>query len=254
MKMNKTKIRVINLIGILILFCTLCSYVFALPVGPTITLVSNSTKAGGAGTIYNESGNDSTSPDKAGGFIYTINLDGVVQNDRWKAYVGNVTGRLVLDDASGYTIYDWDITTAITGEVYATRAATTISWSSINCSNSTHIAAEEIAMNHTANPSDNISRTFNWTNNSAFYVGNTLIGADTCPTTNLFVNGTSTQNDEFEEVLLYDGTNLVYATIIADDTNSYHNDTTTDFQMILPERGYTGWASSTAYYFYVELN
>ena len=71
--------------------------------------------------------------------------------------------------------------------------------------------------------------------------------------------------DVFEEVLLYDRPaplltnetilfgNVVYASIIQSDVSGF-NGQTYDFEMILPERGFTGWTSSTAYYFYIELS
>ncbi|MEA2037225.1 MAG: hypothetical protein U9O94_06955, partial [Nanoarchaeota archaeon] len=105
------------------------SYVYAAPSGVgTVTPISNSTKiTGGAGTIINSTGNDTVYANKAGGFIYTVNLDGEAQNSRWKAYVGNITSTFVLDDSDGYTIFDWSLTTAISGEVYASRASS-INW------------------------------------------------------------------------------------------------------------------------------
>ena len=228
------------------------SYVVAVPVAPTVTLISNSTKTPGSGGIVNYTSGDASTPDKAGGYIYTVNLVAVSQNDRWKAYVGNVSGKLTLDDADDYTIYDWTVTTSISGEVYATRSSGSITWSDINCSNLGNISLEEIAMNHTSNPNDNISATFNAQDNEEFYVGNVKIEANDCWTTNTYVND-SASVDNFEEALLHDGSNLVYATIIEQDEAGYRNQTTYDFQMILPEKGISGWSSATAYYFFVEL-
>jgi hypothetical protein len=66
------------------------------------------------------------------------------------------------------------------------------------------------------------------------------------------------QNTRFEEMALYDGTNLtngnvIFSTVLELDKYGYNNQTY-DFQMILPERGLDGWSSSTAYYFYMELS
>jgi hypothetical protein len=64
---------------------------------------------------------------------------------------------------------------------------------------------------------------------------------------------------------LYDGTNLtdysagvIYAALIENDVSGYNgndpvDNTTYDFQMLVPEVGTDTWTSSTAYYFYVEL-
>jgi len=262
------KERSLMMICVLIILVAI-GYVWAVPIGPTVTTLSNSTKSAAVATLVNGSGNDTTNPNKAGGFIYTVNLESYQQNSRWKAYVGNVTGTLTLDDADDYTIYDWAITTSLTGEVYATRASSTINWTNINCSYSNATTAEEYALNHTTNPVDNISTTFNDTDNKQFYVGNVLISANTCPTTNIYVNDSAALNDDFEEVLLYDGGltynlsnyptgfgNIVYTAIIEEDSYGYRghvNNETFDFQMIVPEVGLSSWTSSTPYYFYVEL-
>jgi len=269
-KMKKNKKEIILLVmGVLLLL--VLNFVLALPTSSTITFLGNSTRGDTNGTIVNGTGTDTANPYKAGGFIFTMELNGVTQNSRWKGYVGNVTGTLTLDDADSYTIYDWEITASLSGEVYATRTSLAVNWTNINCSfaNATHW--EEIALNHTTNPNDNISATFNDTDNSEFYVGDVLIAANTCNTINLFVNDSSDINDDFEEILLYDGqpfinvssessnpdfTNIVYAAILENDAFGYRGGSTNDtydFQMILPEVATTGWASSTAYYFFVEL-
>ena len=260
--------EVIGFIITLLLILNIASIVYALPTQPTATYISNSTKGSGSGLAINYTGN---TPTKSGGFIYTMNLVGVSQNSRWKGFVGNISGKLTLDDADDYTIYDWTVTTSISGEVYATRSSGSVDWSNINCSTTNTTAAEEILMNHTTNPSDNISRTFNDTDNTEFYVGNIQIHANSCPTTHLYVND-SKQETSFQQILLYDGDksyanftnftsfeNVVYTTIIEEDLPGYNNNASTqnktyDFQMILPEKGYAGWTGATAYYFFVELS
>src|SRR3989338_5789452 len=88
-------------VSIILLYLTLVS---AVPEGVnTITYISNSTKSLTAGNLINSTFNSSVGP---GGYIFTMNLDTTQQNKRWKAYVGNVTGKLTLDDASSYTIFD----------------------------------------------------------------------------------------------------------------------------------------------------
>ena len=107
-------------------------------------------------------------------------------------------------------------------------------------------------MNHTSNPDDNISTTFNTKLHDSFYVGSVEIQNNTCFSIHTYVNETK-QTSDFEEILLHDQDNLVYATILEEDAAGYRENQTYDFQMIVPENGATGWTSSTAYYFYVEL-
>jgi hypothetical protein len=248
----------------------LISYCYAVPIGPTVTYRYNTTKATAGGRLVNYTGNDTTSPSTAGGFIFTINLASEQQNSRWKGYVGNVTGTLVLDDADGYSLYDWQQTTATAGYIFATRASGTINWSRINCSNNGSTTAEMLYLQHTNNPTDNISRTFNNSNNAGFSVGTVSIAANSCPTTNLYVNASFPEYDQFEEMVLYDGPttyditayptgfrNIVFAAKIEQDKDGYRaalDNQTYDFEMILPENASTTWQSSIPYYFYVELS
>ena len=234
----------IKLILIIIFLSINIKIINAEPSGPTITFISNETKNPAAAALINTSG----------GSITMVILNGTTQNPRWKAYVGNITGTLTLDDANDNTIFDWTLTDVI-GEIYATRTSSTINWSGVNCSNSTHIANENIALNHT-NKDDNITATFDGTTHQGFFTGTREILANTCFSVHTYVNSTS-QTANFEEIVLYDGTNetngnIVYATPLEQDAYGFDNNTY-DFQMIVPEVGLATWTSSTAYYFYAEL-
>lgn len=218
------------------------------PVGPdSLSVVANETKGAASAQMLNISG----------GRIATLNLNATIQNPRWKGFVGNVTGKFTLDDVGGSTLFDWTLT-SITGRIYSTRNSTSVTWASITCSNNTHLRQEEINMNHT-NPNDNITKTFNATNDSAtsygshnpFWVGSVYISANSCPTLNTYVNDVA-QNTNFEEMALYDTTNIVYATIMEEDVTGFDG-ATYDFQMIVPENGLPSFSGATAYYIYVEL-
>ena len=217
----------------------------AAPVPPdSIGIISNETSVTPSAVSINISG----------GRIATINLTTNTQNTRWKAFVGNVTGSFSLDDASGSTIYDWSLTT-ISGEIYATTNSSTITWSTVNCSNVTTLEFENTKMSH-SNIADNITRTFNRGINGThdqFFVGALAIAQNTCPTLNTYV-GNSTQDSSFEEIALYEsaGNNIVYASIMEPEVEGFDGNSY-DFQMIVPENGALGFTSSTAYYLYVEL-
>lgn len=222
----------------------ICQGAAAAPSGPTITFIANETKSSAGAAIINTSG----------GTITTVMLNATTQNQRWKAYVGNVSGKLTLDDGNDNTIFDWSLTNVV-GEIYATRSSASINWTGINCSNSTHIENEERSMNHT-NMDDNITATFDELNSRQFFIGTEEILEDTCSAVHTYVNSTS-QSVKFEEVILYDGAtpeygNIVYATPLEQDAFGFDR-STYDFQMILPENGLPSWRGSTAYYFYVEL-
>jgi hypothetical protein len=282
--MKKTKIRLnsiarlntLFLISVVsILLSILLTAVYAIPSGPTVTILSNETKNATPGTLVNSSINGTISP---GGYIFTTNLQSVQQNVRWKAYVGNVTGTLTLDDASDNTIYQWTLT-SVAGEVYATRSSGIINWTGINCtwisdgrynatdgldnSNRTPEHDENVALSHTG-LDDNITATFTNTNHSSVVIGSQIIGKNECFTVQTYQRDASqvfadSDNANFTQIILYDGAfnstdgNVVYATIMQEDITGYDSTETFDFQIILPENGATGFSSSTGYYFYVEL-
>lgn len=246
----------------------------ALPTGPVVSILGNSTKSAAAGGKVNST-NGSVSP---GGFIFTMKLDSRQQNMRWKAYVGNVTGTLALDDSNDYTLYQWSLS-VVEGEIYATRATGTINWTGINCtwiadakvnptqglaSNRTPEHNENEALSHTGTY-DNITATFVNTNHSALDIGAVAIGKDECYSIQTWQKDavqsfTDSDNANFTQVILYDGAynttsgNIVYATRMQDDIPGYDTTETFDFQMMLPENGQAGFSGSTAYYFYVELD
>src|SRR3989338_11154564 len=134
---KQTKFGIVLLISFIILLASII-LVYAVPSGPIVTFISNETKQPSAARMINTTG----------GSITTMMLNATTQNPRWKAYVGNVTGTLKLDDANDNTLFDWSLTNVI-GEIYATKFSGTINWTGVNCSNSTHISNEEVSLNHT---------------------------------------------------------------------------------------------------------
>jgi hypothetical protein len=249
MKIRIKKRKLYNAVAILISIILLFTAVFAAePDGATVYYKSNSTK--------NSSNPDSRNDTK--GTITTIVIDAVQQDNKWKAYVGNVTGTLVLRDASDYSIYEWTSIGNPSGEVYITRNDS-ITWSNIKCANSTHISTEETALNHSSTAGDNIQNTFSSQAHKSFWVGDiTEIANSTCYSTATWVNDTEqtiTENSLYQEVVLYDDLNIIYATILEDDLSGYKNDTNTtyDFQSIVPDSALSGSSGQVTYYFYVEI-
>jgi hypothetical protein len=235
--------KFISLLLFIIITLSLIHISFAQQVpGANITYNSSETKTPAAAEFLNTSG----------GSFTTIILSSETQNLKWKAYAGNVTGVLTLDDSGDYSIYRWDLT-EFTGEVYASRNVSVL-WSSIRCANSTHITREESKMNHTTTNPDSINKTFSQTLHRQFYVGSTNIAQSTCRSTFTWVNDTAQTPSitaPYQEILLYDTRGLVYTTFIDDNTQGF-NYKDYDFQMIVPERGVGGY-TNTRYYFYMEL-
>ncbi len=244
-KEKKIILSGILLIGVFLTLIFIFSneLVSADPEGPSSVIsVWNSTKNATSSAMVNISG----------GQIAALNLTISSQNTHWKAFVGWVSGAFTLDDASGSTIYDWKLSTT-TGRVYTTRDSSTVEWNLLQCANTeTNLEAENVAMFHNRT-SDNITATFSHPGtHSAFWVAGRNIGANTCPTLNTYVNDLS-QDDDFEEMALYDGTSIIYATILEDNLVGYDGQPY-DFQMLVPENGSQGFTGATPYYLYVELD
>jgi hypothetical protein len=245
-KEKKRKLLTIVLVGIFILAIFSFSAIFlsADPTGPApVVSVSNETKNTTSSAFFNISG----------GYIAALNLTANVQNVRWKAFVGWVNGKFTLDDQGGSTIYDWSLSVT-SGRVYSTRDSSTIEWNLIQCANSTtSLAAENTAMFHNATSQDNLTRTFQYPGtHDTFWVAGRNIGANACPTLNTYT-GSAPQDDDFEEMALYDSTSIIYATILEDNLPGYDGQSY-DFQMLVPENGSQGFTGATAYYLYVELD
>ena len=200
MKINKLT-REICIISLLII---LSIYVYAIdPSAPTsINNISSHSPNTTAGHELNTSG----------GSITTLNINATTVNLKWKGYVGNVSGELALLDSTLSALYKWDLVT-ITGEIYATRNSSLLSWDSIECATLSVIADEQVALNITSNSSDSINNTFDTTTHDEFYVGSTKISSNSCRAIALNVNNT-VQTDDFQEILLTDGSSLIYTSLL----------------------------------------
>lgn len=219
------------------------NFLWALPAGPVINYVGNST----AVAISSNRSQD------AKGTITVITLDSNQQDYKWKAYVGNVSGKLALDDGTSSTIYDWTLGTP-SGEVYVTRSSS-VSWDNVVCANETIITGEQTALGMAALDSDNINRTFNYTAHQSFLVGTKNITESSCKNTATYVSdGPQTVDASalFQEILLSDplSGSLIFTTIIENDQAGY-NDAPYDFQLLVAENESS--ATPTLYYFFVEL-
>lgn len=243
------------------------------PTAPTsMTYVTNSTVGGQSGT----------SQSHVRGYIHYMNIDESAPSQKWKAYVGNVSGEFALQDASGNSIYDWTITT-ITGELYATKEAPTggsgrfqggiPTWTNMSCANSTMISDEESQFNHTSSNEDSYSNTFkngNYFNLTKFYAGErelndtSMVNGESGDCYGAYLNSNNAdQFSNWQQVVLTDGTvedegsgdldyDIVYAALLENNVAGFDN-IPYDFQILLPESGLDGSQTATTFYFYVEL-
>jgi hypothetical protein len=232
------------LVGLLASLLAWPVLVAAAPTGASVTFISNTTA---------NASNPGNRTD-ARGTITTLKLDATQQDGHWKGYVGNVSGKLTLDDANKMTIYDWSLTgVTIQGRVYVTRNAS-ILFASVTCAANATVNTEDGFNNITGTSVDSINQTFVNSTHKAFYVGATPIANSTCRAIATFVNDTPQSISEamtFQEILLQDSAaNLIYTTIIEPNLSGFDSNTY-DFQLIVAESGIK--VSPTTYYFFTEI-
>ncbi|MBN2053003.1 hypothetical protein JW756_05860 [Candidatus Woesearchaeota archaeon] len=250
MRKISQKFRLLLLfLGLFIYTSLIIHFSYGEPAGADVSYISTSNYSGNPGSRADPGGN-----------IITMTIDTTQQDSAWKAYVGNITGKLVLRNADSWSIYEWPLASAtLSGFIFASRNDS-VSWSSILCANDSTILAEQEFLGMSSTASDNINNTFNWTDHDAMALsGLSDIAADSCSATATFVNGTSQPADDtafFQELLLYDNTdlNFVYGTFIEQNLYGYDSNnsinSTRDFQIIVAENASS---TGTTYYFYADL-
>jgi hypothetical protein len=128
-----------------------------------------------------------------------------------------------------------------------------VSFGSIQCASTAVINAENAVLGYASSDDISINRTFNATLHRSFDVGTTTIPANNCSATSLWVNDTvqgQSSSAIWQEVLLMDGTTLVYASLLNNDRSGFDN-RSYDFQAIIADNRTS--ATGTPYYFYLEL-
>jgi hypothetical protein len=235
---NMTQIMVLVFLGILSV-----SFVLGAPTGPTSTTVGATSRypTGSAANVSAIAGN-----------VTELNFAANVTTSTWQGYYGNVTGKIVLGNANNRTLYDWNLTNP-TGEIYATRTASTPTWSSIRCANSTEVESEDVSLGAAVTDADTANKTFlNTTTFTSFFVGSVNINTtQNCRAVNLNDENGAPSSD-FAQVLLSDNTNFIYTALVTAPALGFDN-VNHQFQMIVGENGHNGDTSTTPYYFYLEL-
>lgn len=178
----------------------------------------------------------------------SLNATGVTTS--WQGYYGNISGQLVLADSSGNNFYDWNLSSPA-GEVYASRD-NSITWSTVNCSNSSQITAEETYLGQSATDPDSVTNTFASTSHPDFYLGSVNVSG--CQSTQAY-DSTGGPGTGFWQVLLSDSGDdaTIYTTLIDEVIQTGFNNLDWHFQLLVGENGKNGDTSTTPYYFYVEL-
>ena len=242
---NQKKMLLLSLPFAVLALTIFAICVTALPSQPQIVSISNETSnASGIGTARDG--------DK-GGYITTITLNASQQNFAWKAYVGNVTGKLVLENTGQFSIFEWDMGLNAFGNVYISRNGS-VTWGGINCSNKSVIESEDTRLKLNSSNSNSINKTFSTTVHKSFKVSGLSYQNSTCYSTSTYINDSAqaaSESAKFQEVLLSDTkSNLVYMVMMEQNQQGFDNNDY-DFQTIVAED--ETLSTPTTYYFYVEL-
>lgn len=229
---ERAKVFGVLLVAIVMLYSV---FVLADPIGADLTRGADSRRVDAS--VGSQTAN--------AGNVTQLDIDQVKITQIWQGFYGNISGTITLDNADNDTFYDWSMAT-ISGEIFATRTAVS-SWSSVNCSTSAELQAEETSLGITNTWSDSINETFDSTSHPDFFVASRNM--TTCYSTQAYNSGGT---GEFWNVMLNtDATNVVYTTIISDDGDGFNGDSW-DFELLVP----TNYSASgvATYYFYAELD
>ncbi len=252
LKKNKTEMKRVRLIHTIILTIivflftlSIINSVYAQQTGATITNISTSQKSAQQADWNNQSK----------GAIHTVNLNAEQQDQKWKAYVGNVSSTFVLDDENDYSIYQWSVD-SFTGQVYITRKTTAPTWGSLSCATEINKTVEDTSLGHISTAADSINRTFVTRTHNNITIGASTVYNNTCFATVTWQNNANHEQNSsapFQEILLIDDVALVYTVFVENDKIGYRGDGTTyDFQAIVPDNATSG-STAIPYYFYIEL-
>jgi hypothetical protein len=181
-----------------------------------------------------------------------LNIFGYSTTQAWQGYFGNVSGALILEDASGNAMYNWSLANP-EGEIYATRSGS-VDWGNVQCFNwSENGTWLESNFSINSDDVDGVDETFNEYQHEMFYSNNIEISEDSCMSTNIYDSSGASNDSHYEEVLLWDGTDVIFTSILEPEDVYGFDGRDHDFEMLVLEDGHGTDTSETAYYFYVEL-
>jgi len=220
-------------------------------------------------------------PNAIAGNITELTIFGFSVTQSWQGYFGNVTGVITLNDNLDNVMYNWSLASP-QGEIYASTN-NSIVWNYIQCFNLTAVASYASDTNNNGSTSqfgtnvtglesefgilwddvDGVNETFNYNgtqaqgenfNHSLFYTNNLLFTEGECVATHLFADSNSSEDNAFQEVLMYEPStrSVVFTTILDEDEQGF-DDKPHDFQMIVLENGHGTDVAVDTYYFWVEL-
>jgi predicted enzyme related to lactoylglutathione lyase len=236
----RLKTKTISLVLVVcMLIASMSFFVIATPNGVMLTPGTSTGKGS------NPAGQDSNA---IAGNVTELTVVSNSTTQSWQGYYGNVSGSIGLKDGSDNVLYNWSLGTP-EGEIYASNASS-ITWDGIQCYDEpNNLTFFESMFGISINDADGLNETFNLNNHEGFYTNSIQFTSGECNSTKLFNSlGVGT----FDEVLLTDGSSIVFASLLSDDANGF-DDVPHDFEMIVLEDGHGTDVSTTMYYFWAEL-
>lgn len=186
------------------------------------------------------------------GNVTEMTIYGYTVTQAWQGYFGNVSGTIQLTDANDNVMYNWSLADP-EGEVYASES-NAVNWANIACFDwATNGAALEATYNIASDDVDGIDETFGVYNHPLFYTNNIQIDADSCMSANIYDDGGVSDTNNFDEVILTDGSNIVFTSLLEEASVLGFDGRDHDFEMLVLEDGHGTDTASRIYYFYVEL-
>ena len=201
--------------------------------------------------------NSSSTPDlpvgvpAVAGNVTELNIQGFSVTQTWQGYFGNITGTIMLADSSDNVMYNWSVADP-EGEIYASRQ-NSVDWPNVQCFNWTENGTWlESDFNIPSDSVDGVDETFNQYDHPLVYTNNILINENSCMSTNIYDSG-GAQNNYYDEVLLWDGNDIIFTSLIEKENILGFDGRDHDFQMLVLDDGHGVDVDTTTYYFYLEL-
>ena len=204
------------------------SMVLAAPSGASTTTGASTTGTATSSTTVNADG----------GNVTYVDVSSNVITSRWAGFYGNVSGSLLLSDASSHNFYQWSISSMTGAVVYAADAAVS-DWTGTNIGALDNAHAPSWVNTSAA---DNFTQTFASTES---FTSSSLNEANVPYATTFNSSGVA---GNLKTYALYATTEsaTIWAGKVVDDADGFAGDTV-DYQVLLPAQ------TGTTYNFYLEL-
>jgi hypothetical protein len=232
------------LFGIVFVLGTYAAIAFAAPEGVSSVVVRDSERRTA----------NSTNVSAQGGNITRLNVTVSVQTSAWQGFAGNISGNLVLDDASGDRFFAWTLFN-VSGEIYMSRNNTlnfNTVYPTINCS------VDQTGM--TGIGADRTNRTYiAFFNARNFSVGTIVINSSTACAARPYVNSSNqTSTILYENIILNSETNnesffnktinnTIYVGILELDGTTGFDGQQYNFQLLVPVNKSTTFSTYAVY-------